>query len=239
VNPEQRMTVEAMARAWGQWQSEPGFPFTDDHCINGARVVTRALEKLGVQSRAVSVQFLLFNRPAWMLFEQDIPVSEWPPEAWSLGVGPNAQRGVANRWDGHVVVEGEGWTLDISAKQFARPGRIRVDGPRLMPPLPTNGQFMHLEDEWGQVLLIKPWPQNNGWRGAAGWRRLHGTEVKEIVKRTLRYMERGKEPTDGSTTGQRSEDRGPEDGPGGGPGTGERSATPDRAAEGREHRTDS
>jgi hypothetical protein len=196
VTPEQRMTVEAMSRAWGEWQREAGFPFSPDHCINGSRVVTRALEKLGVRSRPVSVQFLLFNRPAWMLFEQDVPVSEWPHEAWSLGVGPNAQGSVGGRWDGHLCVEGEGWTLDISAAQFTRPGRIVIDGPRLMPALPTNGHFMQLEDPRGQVLLIKPWPENNGWRAAGGWRRLHGTEVKEIVSRTQRLMQR-KEPEDG------------------------------------------
>jgi hypothetical protein len=184
------MTVEAMARAWGQWQAEPGFPFDDSHCINGARVVTRALEKLGIPSRAVSVQFLLFNRPAWMLFEQDVPLSEWPDEAWSLGIGPNVTGSVrgAQKWDGHLIVEGEGWTLDISAMQFNRPGRIVIDGPRLMPPLPTNGHFMQLEDSRGQVLLIKPWHENNGWRSAAGWMRLHGTEVAECIRRTKKVM---------------------------------------------------
>lgn len=205
MTPEQRMTVEAMARAWGQWQVEPSFPFDDSHCINGARVVTRALEKLGIPSRAVSVQFLLFNRPAWMLFNQDVPLSEWPDEAWSLGIGPNVTAAVrGTKWDGHVVVEGEGWVLDISAMQFNRPGRIVIDGPRLLPPLPTNGKFLELHDERGQVLLIKPWPENNGWRSAGGWMRLHGTEVKEIVRRTLRLMER-KESLDGD------ERDGPED----------------------------
>ena len=235
MTPEQRMTVEAMSRAWGQWQSEPDFPFSDDHCINGSRVVTRALTKLNIWSQPVSVQFMLFNRPAWMLFNQDVPVSEWPDQAWSLGVGPNAQLGVGGRWDGHLCVEGAGWTLDISAKQFHRPNRIRMDGPRLMPALPTNGHFMELTDDWGQVLLIKPWPENNGWRTASGWMRLHGTEVKEIVRRTLRLME-AKGTTDG-TTGIRPEAHGAEDGVEGTACAGESAGGEDGAAEGGEHRS--
>jgi len=106
VTPEQRMTVEAMALAWSHWQDSPKFPFADDHCINGARVVTRALLKMGIQSRPVSVSFMLFNRPAWFLYQEGVPMHEWPNEAWSIGCGPGVGKGVGGKWDGHLCVEG-------------------------------------------------------------------------------------------------------------------------------------
>lgn len=175
--------VEAMARAWGKWQHEPGFPFSPDHCINGTRVVCRAMEKLGVRAQPVSVQFALFNRFAWALFSEGVPVSEWPDHAWSLGVGPGHVKGT-DRWDGHLVAEGTSWTLDISAAQFNRPGRITVSGPRIMPKLPPVGRGLVLDDEYGQRLIISRWPANRTWRTSGGWMRLHGTEVAELVART-------------------------------------------------------
>lgn len=187
MTPEQRLTVEAMARAWGQWQDSPEFPFSDDHCINGSRVVIRALDKFGIKAKPLSVQFMLFNKHAWALYLDGVPVAEWPDYAWSLGCGPGASRGVGGKWDGHLCVEGEGFTLDISARQFTRPGKIVIDSPRIMPPLPKN-EWSHMDDELGQVLLIRPWPENNHWRNTGGWKRLHGTEVREIVTRTKRVI---------------------------------------------------
>jgi len=179
-------TVEALARAWGRWQREDDFPFSPDHCINGTRVVVRALEKLGVTARPVSVHLLLFNRFAWDLFREGVGVEDWPDQAWSLGVGPDIAKG-GGRWNGHLMAEGRGWTLDISAGQFNRPGRIICPGPRVLPVLPQVGDLF-LDDKHGQRLIVGRWASNNGWRSAAGWLRLHGTEVREIVERTTAIM---------------------------------------------------
>lgn len=183
---DEMFTVEAMARAWGRWQREESFPFQPDHCINGTRVVCRAMEKLDVRARPVSVCFLLFNRFAWDLYQAGIEIDEWPDYAWSLGVGPGHAKG-GGKWDGHLCAEGNGWTLDISAAQFNRPGKIISTKPRILPQLPPSGQ-LELVDGHEQHLIIGRWPENNGWRSAGGWLRLHGTEVRELVERTTRIM---------------------------------------------------
>lgn len=185
--------VLAMAGAWSAWQDEPGFPFNKDHCVNGTRVATRALPRLGVRARPVSVEFLLFNRFAWDLWHAGVGVDDWPAHAWSLGVGSSGPvssdpKG-EDRWDGHLICEGAGWTLDISARQFNRPGRIVVPEPLVIPDnLPRKGHAIYT-DEHGQRLFIGRWPANNAWREARGWLRLHQAEVNEIVSRTLRLIE--------------------------------------------------
>lgn len=176
--------VRAVAQAWQEWQAEEDFPFTPDCCINGTRVAIRALAKLGVRASPVSVRFMMCNRFAWNLLQQKVPVSEWPHHAWSLGVGPDQVSG-RNRWNGHLCAEGEGWTLDISAGQFERPGRIICRGPRVMPRhLPPAGERVVFEDGHGQRLIIERWPENNGWRTARGWLRLQEAEADELVRRT-------------------------------------------------------
>jgi hypothetical protein len=175
VNP----VVDALAEAWGAWQRDDGFPFSDDHCINGSRVTISALARLGVYARPLSVSFILFNA--------HVPPDVWQPPAHSLGVGPGAVKG-ADGWDGHLVVEGEGWTLDVSARQFHRPGRLISDGPWLCDEnLPAEGPLLRV-DEHNQVLYIARWPENNGWRTAGGWKRPHGAEVREIVARTTQVL---------------------------------------------------
>ena len=187
-----REVARAMAEAWRRWQSEPSFPFAPDHCINGTRVAVDALRVLGVYAKPVSVQFILFNAKAYALWEQGIPYTEWPPDAWSLGVGPGAV-GTGGGWDGHLCAEGDGFTLDLSAAQFNRPGLIICDEPLLMPELPPEG-MIHTRDEHGQTVLIGRWPENNYWRRASGWKRLQPAEVREIVARTVRVIGEGKEP---------------------------------------------
>ena len=176
-------TVRAVAAAWRKWSNEPDFPFTRDHCINGTRIVTLALSQLGVKAKPVSVSLALFNRSAWDLFQANVPLAEWPDHAWSLGVGPGHRTGDTGKWNGHLVCEGDDWTLDISAGQFNRPGRMVMPGPRLIPVrLPEVGMGTYHDDRQ-QVLMMGRWPANNAWRTASGWSRLHATEVNEIVRR--------------------------------------------------------
>ena len=178
--------VEAMAEAWHQWDKEGTLPFTPDCCINGTKVAIEALGQFGIDSLATSVRFAFFNRFAWDLFQRGIPVPEWPDHAHSLGVGPK-QDTAPNKWNGHLIAEGDGWALDISAGQFARPGRLIVEGPRVLPELPTNEPLL-ATDRHGQVLWMDRWPENVAWKTASGWRRSHTAEVNELVARIQRAM---------------------------------------------------
>jgi hypothetical protein len=175
--------VRALAGAWKKWQTEAGFPFGPKHCINGARVSVEALRVLGVAARPVSVQVLLFNAAGWQLWSAGEPASTWPAHAHSIGVVDGSVSDSPD-WSGHLMVEGEDWTLDVSFGQFARPGKIVVDGPLVQPVRVPDDRWATFADEHGQYLCLARWPANNRWRQASGWKRPQPAEVAELVART-------------------------------------------------------
>lgn len=185
--------VKVLADQWHLWSQEDDFPFSPDHCVNGTRVATLTLARFDVAARPVSVQFVLFNSFAKELYDQGHAWHEWPPHAWSVGVGPPGDSlHEGDRWNGHLVCEGVGWTLDVSAMQFNRPGLIVVDGPFLLPAnLPPTPEWDTYVDSHRQHLAIARWPENNAWRQASGWKRLHAAECTELARRVLRAIEKG------------------------------------------------
>lgn len=182
--------VYAMAEAWKRWRASSHFPFERNGCcINSARVTTRALDKFGVASRPVSVKLLLWNQLAWQHFSLGIPIDQWPKEAWSLGVAEHGNDIHPKDWNGHLIVEGEGWTMDPSAQMFDRPGKITVPGPWVFEAQIPADDRMVCNDEHGQILVLERWVQNNAWRVAPGWTRLHEREVPMLVDITNKVLE--------------------------------------------------
>lgn len=178
--------VRALAQAWNSWWDEPSFPYTSDCCINAARVGVEVLKRLGVPAKPVSVRIFLFNRFAWDLYRKGVPIGTWPEHAWSLGVGDRDGFDEPGRWNGHLMVEGDGFLLDLSARQFDRPGRIVVNEPWVIPPLRYDPDAY--TDELGQVLLVKRWPQANGWRNAGGWINRRMAVEHEALRRTQHLL---------------------------------------------------
>lgn len=179
--------VAALAAAWGHWQEQITFPYQPDHCINGSRVAVEVLRRAGIKARPMSVRFMLFNRFGWDMYSRAIDVDKWPPHAWSLGVSESNEPERAMKWHGHLMVEGEGFTLDMSARQFARPGLIESPSPLLVPiELPTDGGWAVLTDEHQQVLIMNRWPENKAWRHAPGWLRPPDPAVIRQVERRMR-----------------------------------------------------
>jgi len=180
-----------VAVAWDEWSHDPMFPFEPGCCLNGSRVVMEVLRDLGVRAKPVSVQFVLFNAFGWSAYEAGVPVAEWPHAAWSVGVGPNMEPpSNPDRWRGHLMLEGSDWLLDISARQFHRPGRINVETPLILPTtLPPDGWSISHGSN-GNVLMIARFPANNLWREAAGWKRPHVAERTELTRRVQRVLER-------------------------------------------------
>lgn len=181
--------VGALAVEWARWTREPEFPWKPNHCINGTRVAIEVLRHFGVRARPASVNFVLFNQFAFELAGASVPVDDWPPQAWSVGVQAG-QRSADGEWHGHLVVDGGEWWFDPSSQSFDRPGRIDVPLPFLLDaPLPPVGYEVELHMNHGLVLVVSRWPENNAWRAAAGWTRPNSKERNLMIDRVTRRLE--------------------------------------------------
>ena len=187
MNATAFLVVDRLGEVWSAWSREPEFPLRPDHCINGSRIAKEVLTHYDVESDPVSVSMCIFNRFAWDLHTRDVPMDEWPEHAHSIGVGPGMVS-KPGRWNGHLWLEGPDWSLDISAGQFARPGKIVVEGPMFLPErLPPGRELLALVDRYGQRILANRNPGNNGWRAASGWQLTANN--REVVAEVLRRME--------------------------------------------------
>lgn len=188
--------VDALARVWQAWQERETFPFAPDHCVNGSRLAVEVLRRRGIKARPMSVRFMLFNRFGWDMYSRGLPVEQWPEHAWSLGVAESNEPEKPMKWHGHLMVEGDGWTLDLSARQFHRPGKIISPGPLLVPiKLEADGGWAIFTDEYQQVLMANRWPENRAWRRAPGWLRAPDPAVIRQVERHMKVaLEQRKEP---------------------------------------------
>lgn len=179
--------VRTLATVWSEWSHEPDFPYTRDHCINGTRVAVETLRHFGIKAKPLSVVVLVFNQTAWDLFKQGVPVTEWPPHAWSVGIDQHTNTASDNRFAGHLVAHGDTWLLDISAGQFHRPGLIHSPDALVLPvtePIRpgAEGWWDHT-DEHHNTWLMRPTPHVNDWRTAGGWTRIDHDVVKETITR--------------------------------------------------------
>jgi hypothetical protein len=161
--------VKRYRDAWLEWSRRPDFPLAPDHCINGTRIAVDVLTELGVRCRPVSVDVRVYNRFAVELYTAGVPIRQWPVHAHSIGTDLDNER--SGQWGGHLIVEGDGWLLDVSARQFHRPGLVEVDRPLMIEGmLPRRGNAV-FTDCHGQAWVIRRTPTNDGWRRAPGWRR--------------------------------------------------------------------
>jgi hypothetical protein len=175
MRPEQ-----ALVAVWQSFSKQPDFPFTADHCINGTRVAVDVLRNFGVRAKPASVTVVVFNGFAWQLYTAGVPPIEWPPHAWSVGVDPNRSESRPGQWDGHLVAVGDDFTLDISAGQFYRPGKIALDGPLLIDGALADDTLMAM-GKGGLRVVYRRSPQANEWRTASGWNNALNTAVTRHV----------------------------------------------------------
>lgn len=160
---------EALVSVWRTWSKADDFPYSPDHCVNGTRVAVEVLRHFGVRVGPQSVRVVVFNSFAWDLFRAGVPVSEWPQHAHSVGVDPSQIEQRPGQWNGHLVARGEEFTLDISAGQFHRPGRIEMPGPVLIDGTVDEGGLL-VSGPKGLRMLYGLAPEANEWRTAGGWR---------------------------------------------------------------------
>lgn len=194
--------VQRLTLTWSRMTEERDFPLRPDHCINGSRVGVDVLRHFGVRARPVSVGLALFNRQAWELYINGYEPAQWPEHAWSIGIAPGVPvPGSEDGWPGHLVVEGDGWTMDLSAQQFARPGRI--DMPNALwfnQRIKDDGDSIFI-DSRQQVLSLWRAPSNAGWKQARGW--LHTEINRALIDECITRMHRDEE--EGNPDGRRDE----------------------------------
>lgn len=157
-------------------------------CIEFASIITRALRRVGIASRPLPCALLAANAEALELRRRGIPVSSWPPSAWSVGCDPAVPAG-GRGVDYHVVVIGaepanpDRWFwLDVTAPQFSRPGRgIDVPGAIVardlaLPDdpfdrsLPDGAHGLSVDLADGATVEYRFIPRIKAFRSSGAWR---------------------------------------------------------------------
>lgn len=153
--------------------------------------------RLGPQPVFVTVM----TEKAYRLAGQGIPASQWPDDAWSVGISEHSTLGRPGGWDGHLVImmrerDQPGGTLrrsilDLTADQFSRPQRgITIEGPLLAgiraswtpqdPLFVDLGQDSAPGSAWAIYRPMPPGhPAAKSWREAPDW----SPKAQETVER--------------------------------------------------------
>lgn len=176
-----------------------------NNCILSTRLGVDVLKRYGLDAKAQPVIVAAFNREGYEMYARNVPPSQWPDDAWSVGVaGTGESDRDVRAWDGHLVVllrnppNAEGrkvrTLIDLTADQFDRPERgIYVGGPVFMdltstwtphdPLFTTMGAGS--PDDVRTVVLYKPQVNAGDWRSAPDWMgypETHEDLVDTIVK---------------------------------------------------------
>jgi hypothetical protein len=164
-------------------------------CIMTTKVGRAVLDYFGIASRPVAVDIVVANR-RW----QDWFVShatEPPPEgAWAVGAVKHPDGPSGNGWDGHLLLEVEGDSLqllDLDFQQFARPTKNIITPPTLLLPLESADLLERYHqkrpvvwsDEHSGVTIRLQRTERTDWRTAADWKR-HGHQ--ELIGTLIRQL---------------------------------------------------
>jgi hypothetical protein len=164
--------------------------FRPDSCIATTRVTIDVLAYFGYTGQPLAVKTAVFNQHAWRLLHAGVPVSEWPPEAHSIGIGGAGQHR-PGRWDGHLVAVTTTHMIDGSLDQMSRPARgIILPGPGVFEiPAGRRGASpgtLTFRRGDGTVIMYEPIPDDL-WRRSVNWsaktpdiRRAIGTAIRTL-----------------------------------------------------------
>lgn len=175
--------------------------FEASNCIQVSRLGVDVLHRYGVDAKAQPVSVAAYTRKGYELQQRGVPISQWPDDAWSVGVmGTGKSDPDTRRWDGHLVIvvrnpNRKRTLIDLSADQMNRPQRgIHIEGP----------VFMDIEGLWspkdplftlvGQnkptgptIVRYAPQVTGGGWKTSPDWLdkyEVHA-ELVAMVVRTL------------------------------------------------------
>jgi hypothetical protein len=161
----------------------------DRSCIASTRVALNVLEYFGYKGKPVALSIAAFNSAGWKLVTADpqISTSEWPPEAWSVGVaGTGKFDPVNDDWDGHLVAlidsrneKDTQLIVDTSLDQLSRPQRgIELEANVFPVPRPWGGvEMVYTSTDPDLVLTFKVSNTPGQWRTARDW-----TQRRNLVR---------------------------------------------------------
>lgn len=196
--------------------------FRVDSCIGSVNVALKVMNRFGIKAVPRATRTFLFN--AAMVEEMGRrgpdaaaqPMSSYPPECWSVGLGHLDEKTEPGKWNGHLIaIVADSVLLDPSLDQAARPER-GLDVTGFAAPLPEDWRTtptLELRNDDGMQLLYQLTPQDLSYRFTPDWQR----EYNEIVAEIVRAMrgDRGdggvaaRARAEGADTADRGHDRGP------------------------------
>lgn len=117
-------TLSTIVTRWGEVMDDrvKARSLRPDCCVLASKVLLVSLTEAGYEAWAEPTTAVASNAASWAM--KDRPTSEWPDEAWSVGVKPG-ERISPGSYPGHLVVmtyvENHLLLVDGSAGQFSRP----------------------------------------------------------------------------------------------------------------------
>lgn len=174
--------VMAVADAWDEWwDDELHKRIGANCCVLTARVAIKTLAALGVKAWPLATETVIYNHAGAALWQAKVPIEQWPEHAWSVGAlrsSPTTDNGYA----GHIWAATDEWVVDLSARQFHRPGRIEISTALVATntPLP-NGDYC-----WafpGAVIIAHPFTDRSFVNGP-DWLRNWRDFTPELIERT-------------------------------------------------------
>jgi hypothetical protein len=162
--------------------------FAADSCIATSRVLIEVLRRLNIPARPWAVNLLMFNPAGWDLYQDGIPVREWPADAWSVGF-----RGDRPGEVGHVAVVAGARLIDASLDQAARPDRGMPPIPPTVFALPAGIDLDRADQglvyQAGPTRLVYAPSGSRLYASSSNWRRDHPA-IRACVAEAVRGVQR-------------------------------------------------
>jgi len=189
---EETIVVES-ASVWDALREE-AFPDYLTCCILATRAIVEVGHYFGVRVAPVAVGVSAFNAEAWRLVEARVPQSEWPEEAWSVGVEPRPDPGPSTPFSAHLIAETDSFLVDLSARQLGRPDRsIDVFGPLVLRKPPgfswDRNEVALVTNATETTTVVYRRVRERNYRRAPDWRRNYDRVASPLIRHVREVVE--------------------------------------------------
>jgi hypothetical protein len=160
--------------------------FRKQSCIATTRVIIDVCAYFGIKASPMAVSVIAFTKTAWAQDGDGAPVSEWPDDRYSVGIGFRSRLGhkLTKDWDGHLVAVTDKWMLDGSLDQISRPEHSLSLCPLAIDVPPGWDGTLYRQD--GVVITYQPLSDLT-WRTSRNWsRRL--PEIRRATGAAIRSL---------------------------------------------------